>query len=540
MLTQTLVGRLLCLAVLLGVEVTALSLFVDNETLPRTGHLLPLLQEWGPSLVRGAIAFGAVFLTFALLKCRDALERVALLPIQPFWLAGHVLVAAGFAFVSMRLYAARQSDPNPDLLAAAWALMGLLAVVLAAVGFLKFRTWRQVWAATGSLWVVALSTALIASFLTQPARALWEPTTRLTFTLVKFMSSWILPGVTTDLEHATIRAPHFSVIIAPECSGLEGAALILLFAIAWLWLFRQECRFPWALALPPLGVIALFLLNAVRLTALVLIGNAGAKQIAAGGFHSQAGWISFNAVAFGLCVVARRSPWFSSGLMPGLTETKIETKPETTADATTAFLVPFLAILGTGMLTRAVSSGFESLYPLRLLIGGLALWTFRRSYRDCDWRIAWPAPVAGAGVFVLWVVLDRIAGVSSAGPIPAALESMSGPARILWLGARVLAASVTVPVAEELAFRGYLMRRLSAADFESVNPRQFTWFALALSSLVFGILHGSSWPAGVAAGFVYGWLYARRGRLGDAVAAHATTNILLAMYVLIFQQWQFW
>ncbi len=515
-------------------EVTALSVWVDNDTLPRTGHLLPLLRDWGPAVVRGAIAFAAVFLTFALLKCRVALEQVALLPIQSRWLAGHVVLALGFVWASKQLYSGQLRDFNPDLFVAAWALAGLVTVALAALAFLALKTWRQIWEATGSLWAVALSAALVASFFTTPARALWEPATRLTFNMVKFMLSWLLPEATTVPKKAMIRAPHFSVIIAPECSGLEGAALILVFTIAWLWLFRQEVRFPWALALLPAGVVVLFILNAVRLTALVWIGNAGAKQIAVGGFHSQAGWISFNAVAFGLCVVARRSPWFSL-------RTRSPDPVRTAEDATGAFLLPFLAILGVGMLVRAASAGFESLYPLRLVAAVVALWIFRRSYKNCDWRFGWTAPVAGVGVFVLWVGLDRVLGTaSSSNAIPSALDAMSAPGRIFWLTARVLAASVTVPIAEELAFRGYLMRRLVAADFESVDPRRYTWFSLAASSIVFGAMHGSSWFAGSAAGLVYGGLYARSGRIGDPVVAHATTNILLAVCVLAFHQWHFW
>jgi exosortase E/protease (VPEID-CTERM system) len=352
--------------------------------------------------------------------------------------------------------------------------------------------------------------------------------------MVKFMLSWLLPEATTDAAQAIIRAPHFSVIIAPECSGLEGAALILVFTIVWLWLFRQESRFPWALALLPAGVVVLFILNAVRLTALVWIGNAGAEKIAAGGFHSQAGWISFNAVAFGLSIVARRSPWFS-------TRTQSVEPSGTAEHATRAFLIPFLAILGVGMLARAASAGFEALYPLRLAAAGVALWIFRRCYKDCDWRFGWSAPVGGVVVFVLWVGLDQVFGTAaSSSPIPAALDAMSPPGRIFWLAARVLAASITVPVAEELAFRGYLMRRLVAADFDRVDPRQFTWFALALSSIIFGALHGSSWLAACASGLVYGSVYARSGRIGDPVAAHAITNILLAVCVLAFHQWQLW
>jgi CAAX prenyl protease-like protein len=175
------------------------------------------------------------------------------------------------------------------------------------------------------------------------------------------------------------------------------------------------------------------------------------------------------------------------------------------------------------------------------MAAGAALWLFRRSYKNCDWRFGWSAPLAGVVVFVLWVGLDRVFGApSSSSAIPSALDAMSTPGRIFWLAARVLAASVTVPIAEELAFRGYLMRRLVAADFESVDPRRYTWFSLAASSIVFGALHGSSWLAACASGLIYGWLYARSARIGDPVVAHATTNILLAVSVLAFHQWQYW
>jgi len=294
-------------------------------------------------------------------------------------------------------------------------------------------------------------------------------------------------------------------------------------------------RFPWALALLPAGVVVLFILNAVRLTALVWIGNAGAKQIAAGGFHSQAGWISFNAVAFGLSVVARRSPWFSLGTKP------VEPSRTAAEDRTAAFLIPFLAILGVGMLARAASAGFESLYPLRLVAAAMALWIFRRSYKDCDWRFGWPAPLAGVGVFILWVGLERALGpASSSSAIPVALEAMSEPVRIFWLTARVLAASVTVPIAEELAFRGFLQRRLISQDFESVSFTRFTWFSILASSALFGALHGSHWLAGILAGLLYSLAMIRRGRIGEAVAAHATTNALLAGYVLIYGAWRLW
>ncbi len=252
-------------------------------------------------------------------------------------------------------------------------------------------------------------------------------------------------------------------------------------------------------------------LNSARIAALVLIGNAGAPDIALRGFHSQAGWIAFNAVAFGMAVLAQRA------------ESRIVLRT-----ATAAYLAPFLAILGAGMLAGALSDGFEWAYPLRVLAGVWALAIFWRDYRKIDWRFTWAGPVAGAVVFALWIAFDSHSQTRPPG------------ANFYWIAMRVFGSCLTVPVAEELAFRGYLMRRFAAEDFAAVPLQGVSWTALIATSILFGAMHGSRWIEGIAAGIVYGMLARSRGRLGDAVAGHVTTNLLLAVYVLFLGQWQYW
>ena len=98
----------------------------------------------------------------------------------------------------------------------------------------------------------------------------------------------------------------------------------------------------------------------------------------------------------------------------------------------------------------------------------------------------------------------------------------------------------SVPIAEELAFRGFLMRRPMSPAFDELSLRRVTLFVLVVTSVAFGLLHGSRWIAGTAAGGLYGLVAIRRGRMGEAVIAHAATNALLAAYVVIFGHWQFW
>jgi CAAX prenyl protease-like protein len=109
----------------------------------------------------------------------------------------------------------------------------------------------------------------------------------------------------------------------------------------------------------------------------------------------------------------------------------------------------------------------------------------------------------------------------------------------VWLFFRVAGSAITVPVAEELAFRGYLIRKLIARDFENVALNRFTWFSFLLSSVLFGLLH-DRWLAGIVAGMLFALALYRRGQLGDAVVAHVTANALIAVYVLVYSKWGLW
>ncbi len=96
---------------------------------------------------------------------------------------------------------------------------------------------------------------------------------------------------------------------------------------------------------------------------------------------------------------------------------------------------------------------------------------------------------------------------------------------------------LTVPLAEELAYRGFLMRRLQSREFDSLAYNRVGWIALAASSVLFGAAHGALWLPGSIAGFAYGWIVKRHGRLGEAVAAHMTTNLLVAAFALGSGDW---
>jgi len=138
----------------------------------------------------------------------------------------------------------------------------------------------------------------------------------------------------------------------------------------------------------------------------------------------------------------------------------------------------------------------------------------------------------------MWMASARV--LVPASGIPAALTSLPPIEFGVWIASRLLASILTVPIAEELAYRGYLMRRLGHSEFESVPFAAVRWPALLVSSVAFGLGHGPLWFPGIVAGCIYGLLAIRSGRLGESVGAHLTTNGLIAVVVLTDNQWQLW
>jgi CAAX prenyl protease-like protein len=205
---------------------------------------------------------------------------------------------------------------------------------------------------------------------------------------------------------------------------------------------------------------------------------------------------------------------------------------------TAPYLVPLLAILAAGMLAHALSAGFDVLYPLRPLAGVAALIFYRREFGQIVWRVTWRAPVIGAAVFAFWCLWGLYMQPKVAMPLalaqaPVALQS-------IWITCRALGAVAIVPIAEELAYRGYLMRVMGSRLFDKLPLAAVGWHALIVSSCVFGASHGALWFPATVAGLAYGGLAIRTNSLGEAACAHAVTNGLIALEVVWWGQWQLW
>lgn len=155
----------------------------------------------------------------------------------------------------------------------------------------------------------------------------------------------------------------------------------------------------------------------------------------------------------------------------------------------------------------------------------------------------------GVAVFVIWVgpdflvpswhhfiLFDNSVMGHPAGNTPPA--SKGDP---MFLLLRIAVSVIAVPILEELFWRGWLIRWLiNSEHFENVPLGQYAPMAFWVTAALFASEHGSFWDVGLVTGVIYNWWMIRTRNLWDCILAHAVTNGVLAAYVVLAGQWQYW
>jgi len=109
-----------------------------------------------------------------------------------------------------------------------------------------------------------------------------------------------------------------------------------------------------------------------------------------------------------------------------------------------------------------------------------------------------------------------------------------------YVAIRILGSSIVVPPLEEVFYRSFLYRYFVKLDFRSIPLCRFHALSFFVTSIIFGLMHPDRWLAGILCGIAYQGLVVRKNRLGDAMTAHAITNLLLGVWVVWKGAWNFW
>ena len=416
-----------------------------------------------------------------------------------------LVLASAAATAAVALWIAAPPSWFASVLFRRWAYP-LLAV---AVGALAWRTA----AGAEELWGVLSDTTLRGAAL-----------------LLRLVSTDVRVGPDPDL----IAVRDFRVFVTHVCSGADGLGLVVLLQATWIALARERLLVSRALLLIPLGIALAFGANVIRIAALLWVGGSGHAALAAGGLHSKLGWILFIGIALGTIAMAERIPWFCRASRDPHAE-----KGGALPPAAAAYVAPLLATLVAALVTSIWSNdALDRWYVVRVVAASAALWLVRRDLPSPSIALSWFPLIAAAIAGVAWVggvPVDTVAG----GRLITALQAVGAMERWAWIAGRVIGSCLIIPVVEEVAFRGFLLRWLVSPEFENVPPRAWTWSAVLLSSLAFGALH-QHWILGTLAGLAFALALLRRGRLVDAILAHALTNAVIAVAALGFGRWDLW
>jgi CAAX prenyl protease-like protein len=204
------------------------------------------------------------------------------------------------------------------------------------------------------------------------------------------------------------------------------------------------------------------------------------------------------------------------------------------------FVIFILLTFAQGMFGEA---GRYWLYLAKTLVGAWFVWEMRAFVPEMRWEISTEAIAIGVGVCIMWVGIDNwyshMGDDKAAAWNPRLQFGEHSHLASLFIAARVLGSTFVVPPLEEVFYRSFLYRYFVRTDFQNMPFKQFHPTSFIVTSAIFGFEH-SQWLAGILCGMAFQWLVISKNRIGDAIAAHAITNFLLALWVLSQGAWKFW
>lgn len=474
------------------------------------------------SFLVGSYGLGATLIILAVFARSLFADLLAEAQIRPLPLAVNLAGLTGLA-ISLPWLRLDLSSFQITLLAGLWATAIVMVIWGTLMLFAPPARWRRFLGQAGWGMLAAAAAGTAAPFIGLQLQSIWSKSVLAdwTFTLVVQLMEWWGQAIETYPEDKIIGAGDFFVNIAPACSGVEGLVLTTIFALIYLTLFRDDLRFPHALLILPIALLASWLLNAVRIAVLIQIGISGQPELAVGGFHSHAGWLMFTLLSLTIILTTQSLPFLKkTAARPS------SALPSFWSDPIVAQILPFFVFMASALLASTFAADPSNAYPARALAMLVVIGLVWQYFKTLPWRLDPLAISTGVFIAVYWIAFSDPPQEAPAYAEAGALWA------VIWIVSRVVGTTLFVPLIEEVFFRGYLMDR--------IGPKESARWRIALSVIVttalFAALH-DRWIEAAVAGALFAWLKLRRDNISDPIIAHIVANGLIAGWAIMSGNW---
>jgi CAAX prenyl protease-like protein len=218
-----------------------------------------------------------------------------------------------------------------------------------------------------------------------------------------------------------------------------------------------------------------------------------------------------------------------------------------------AFVLPFvLYLLGVTLAAKA-GPYYPWAYASVAALVAIACWYLLRGRAlfAVHGRIGMPILVGFVGVS-LWIFLcelkleqsiaaylpEWLRGAERKGFNP--FEQLKSPwATWSFIAARLFGIAIIVPIAEELFWRGFLLRWLIGDEWEELSIGTCTPKSFLLVTLLFTAAH-PEWFAAAAYCVLLNFYVWKTKDLWGCIVAHATSNFALSIYIMATGSWWLW
>lgn len=215
-----------------------------------------------------------------------------------------------------------------------------------------------------------------------------------------------------------------------------------------------------------------------------------------------------------------------------------------------AYVAPFATWIGLQMVLPSTAESYALRSVATFVVLAIAwrqIWRTRSNVKVNNVSAVGMGLLGGLLVLALWVLPEfstfyRTWFVWPIGRLPAISTEPSpyDPAVCGWFltTMKLIGSAFVIAPVEELFFRSFLYRWLQNQNFTEVPRVRFDLAALGWTVFLFTLEHDRPLAAALC-GVIYGLLTIRFG-LRSAIVAHITTNLLLAVYVILSNRWDFW